>query len=67
MKELFDSQFFCSGDSLGRVVIWNKKSGVASKIFEESLSEIHAICCNKDTVFASGIDSKVFSFKLIKE
>ena len=48
-------------------MIWSRKTGVAVKVIEESSSEIRTICCNKDTVFASGTDSKVISVKLIKE
>jgi len=68
LKEMVtDSQFIFSGDSDGRVGIWNRKSGICLKTIEELQADVTTLCVSKDTIFASGVDSKIISMRLVKE
>ena len=67
MTEVSDPQYIVSGDSLGQVIIWNRKSGTAVKVISELQADVLTLCSIKDTIFASGIDSKVISIKLVKD
>ncbi len=67
LAEVSDPQYIVSGDSLGQVIIWNRKSGTAVKVISELQADVLTLCSLKDTIFASGIDSKVISIKLVKD
>jgi len=57
--------FLISGDSNGEVIIWDKKSGSAVKVFSDFQADVLTLAVNEDqrTVYASGVDSKVVAYK----
>lgn len=66
IKEI-DSQYLCTGDSTGSVIVWAKRNGNPVKIIKELQADVLTITCSKDMIYASGIDSKVISIWLIQE
>ena len=53
--------YLISGDSNGDIIIWDKKSGNSLKVFSELEGDVLALAINyeQQTIYASGVDSKV--------
>ena len=52
------SKYIVTGNSNGSVVIYNRRIGIV-KQFSELKSDCLSIVCTHDSIFATGIDSRV--------
>ena len=58
-----------SGDSLGQTQFWDAEMGTLIKSFKSHEADVLSVCMSKDeeSVYSSGIDSRIAEFKFIKD
>eukprot|EP00794_Sanderia_malayensis_P018978 gene18978-20885_t len=58
-----------SGDSMGQTQFWDANSGTLLTKFKIHEADVLALCINEneDTVYSSGVDSRIAEFKLCKQ
>lgn len=56
-----------SGDSTGAVVVWSKRTSNPVKVIKEMQADVMTVVCGKDMIYASGVDSKVISIRLVSD
>ena len=58
-----------SGDSLGQTQFWDAEMGTLLKSFKSHVADVLSVCVTRDeeSVYSSGIDSRIAEFKLAKE
>lgn len=49
------------------MTVWNKRNGVPVKIIKELQADVLTIAVSKDMIYASGVDSKIISIRLLAE
>lgn len=58
-----DGVTFCSGDSLGRMTVWDAVMGVALQQFPRHDADILKIVASPTKIFAAGVDSKIVALE----
>lgn len=62
----FSNDFLISGESSGFLSFWQHSRGVLKQNIKTHEGDILTICVNHDTVYSSGVDSKVVRCELIQ-